>query len=250
MSEMNNEWAKCDNSIVELSTDSCCLLDYQGKRLDTGSDAISVMPIWRDPHSTHSLELVYYSENCRLQLPAVGRYRIQNIYALCEMLAFFDESNTQQPELPLREDNYNLLLLTSQDLGYWFTLMFLSNRSNIAFAQFCEFLRKKEAYWMVRYLLPHRCSPKKVLTLCKEYGFSYSYFRRIVNNFFGMTAKKKLLSWRVSQTVLDIIDGRDKITDIALQNGFASSSHASTTIKKELGLKPLAIRKFKDGSSD
>ncbi|MBE5251924.1 MAG: helix-turn-helix domain-containing protein [Enterobacterales bacterium endosymbiont of Blomia tropicalis] len=246
MSEENNEWTACDNEVVSLTPDTCCLLDYQGKREYPPDTHIIVMNIWHCAQTEQSIDILYTTHNSHFCLPSAGRYRIQTIYSLSEMLAFFDESRSQLPDLPAKAGNYYNLLLAEQGTRCWFTLMYLSHRSNSDFVRFCEFLRKNEAYWLVRYLLPHRCSPEKIIKLSKEYGFSYSYFRRVVHQFFGMTAKQKLLSWRISQTVLDIIDGKGKITDIALQNGFSSSSHASTTIKKQLGLKPLAIRNIRN----
>jgi len=106
-----------------------------------------------------------------------------------------------------------------------------------------HWLRAQEAYSLVHYLLNNYCASGQLKDLCEKYGVSYSHFRKLCRDFLGMPAKTKLREWRAAKSVLDIVEGRGSILEVALSNGYASASHIANDIKREFGLKPTMFAK-------
>ena len=109
------------------------------------------------------------------------------------------------------------------------------------FAALKAFLRRLETYWLVKYLVSESAQQKKVSDLGDEYGLSYSHFRRVCKAALGNSAESELKVWRAARSLLDVVDGQESMTEVAIRNGYASSSHFSTEIKKLFGLSPRAI---------
>jgi AraC-like DNA-binding protein len=102
-------------------------------------------------------------------------------------------------------------------------------------------LRTQEAYSLLIYLLNNYRSSGQLKELCMKYGVSYSYFRKLCRDMLGVAAKSKLREWRAAKSVLDIVEGRGSILEIALRNGYASASHIASDLKREFGIKPTAF---------
>jgi AraC-like DNA-binding protein len=107
-----------------------------------------------------------------------------------------------------------------------------------------SFLRATEAYWVVSFLLQQFAENKRVSDLGAQYGLSNAHFRRLCKHALGGSLKAELKRWRAASAVLRIIESEQTLTDIALDAGFASSSHLSREIKGLLGVPPSQIWGF------
>ncbi|WP_336192493.1 helix-turn-helix domain-containing protein [Hafnia paralvei] len=109
-------------------------------------------------------------------------------------------------------------------------------------------LRRRESYGLIKFLLTSVIKDSKekkaikIQDLCKEYGVSNSYFRRLCVKNLTCAAKVQINSWRGAYSVLDIIESSKDINSIAYHNGYASSSHFSSDIKSNFGLTPKQFR--------
>ncbi|MEJ0004473.1 MAG: helix-turn-helix domain-containing protein [Pararobbsia sp.] len=106
------------------------------------------------------------------------------------------------------------------------------------------FLRTSEAYWVVSFLLEQFAANKRVSDLGALYGLSNAHFRRLCKIALGGSLKAELKRWRAASAVLRIVESEQTLTDIALEAGFASSSHLSREIKGLLGVPPSHIWHF------
>lgn len=112
------------------------------------------------------------------------------------------------------------------------------------FDHWCNVLRKYEAYGMMRFILEAAQSDKNanINQLCARYGVSASYFRQLYRENFNKTAKRKIMSVRMANAILQLIESESSILDVGLEAGYCSASHFTNDIKKELGLTPSEIR--------
>ncbi|MGY4730897.1 helix-turn-helix domain-containing protein [Burkholderia pyrrocinia] len=106
-----------------------------------------------------------------------------------------------------------------------------------------EFLRTQESYGLVRFLLGERANPQPVGTLAARYGVSESHFRRLCRQALGRGLKRELRQWRGAAAMLQVVEGHESLTDVAMSNGFASSSHFSREIKDLFGILPCQLRR-------
>ena len=68
-------------------------------------------------------------------------------------------------------------------------------------------------------------------------------FNEKVKNYSGFTPLNYLINIRISEAIKLLKKGEVNITDIALDTGFYSSQHFSTTFKKLTGFTPSEFRK-------
>lgn len=117
-------------------------------------------------------------------------------------------------------------------------------RNHPVFDRWCEILRRYEAYGMMRFILSSAQENKNanINQLCARYGISASYFRQLYRENFNKTAKRKIMSVRMANAILQLIESENSILDIGLEAGYCSASHFTNDIKKELGLTPSEIR--------
>lgn len=104
------------------------------------------------------------------------------------------------------------------------------------------FLRAQESYGLVRFLLRERANPQPIAALAARYGVSEPHFRRLCRQALGRGLKRELRQWRAAQAVLEVVESRDSMTEVAMSNGFASSSHFSREIKDLFGVSPCRFR--------
>ncbi|WP_175107168.1 helix-turn-helix domain-containing protein [Pararobbsia alpina] len=107
-----------------------------------------------------------------------------------------------------------------------------------------NFLRTAEGYWVVSFLLDQFAANRRVSDLGAQYGLSNAHFRRLCKVALGGSLKAELKRWRAASAVLRIVESEQTLTDIALEAGFASSSHLSREIKSLLGVPPSHIWHF------
>lgn len=103
--------------------------------------------------------------------------------------------------------------------------------------------RRREAHSLISYLLQDRSKGKdRLLDICKDYGLSTSYFRKLCKRMLGHNAKSTLSHWRSVNTLLDIVTRSHSILNIGLGNGYSSASHISRDIHRKFGHAPSAFR--------
>ena len=168
---------------------------------------------------------------------------------LSKLLAFVDEAKTddvRDAEAAASEARCARLALDDltawQDrkrCEYWFLLQVLT--PSPAFAALLALLRRSESYWLVRFLLAQSSRGDKLQELGERYGVSYSHFRRLCRHALGNAAKTELRDWRMARSLLDVAEGRENLTQVALKHGYASSSHFSNEIKGLIGVSPRGL---------
>lgn len=198
----------------------------------------------RDENSV--ILLVYSNYNSIFTVQKPASYVTVPLYKLCEVTSFLDECMLNFKDRITTNEMSDLHIGSYEQLINWVAINIMMGCVQPGFCMLLDFIRKKETYLLCRYLIKNRCSCEKVQILCQKYGLSYSYFRKMSKRYFGRSAKKKLSEWRLAQTVLDILENENSITDIALKNGFSSSAHVCSTFKSTLGLTPYQIRKINE----
>jgi AraC-like DNA-binding protein len=108
------------------------------------------------------------------------------------------------------------------------------------FSYIATVLRTSEYYKLVRFLLAQPAS-RTMHELSADYGLSYSHFRKLCREALGRGGKAEFQYWRNVRALLDMVDTvgqNDSLTDVALRQGFASSSHFSDAMKGQFGIAP------------
>lgn len=201
-----------------------------------GGDTVDVPAGWRGLLLLDRLDLSVSS----------GRLRFQplRLEALTKLLAFIDES--RDAEQAPADAHWAMLALGEDEAWvdrraceYWFLRQVLQPTE--AFSALLSLLRRSESYWLVRFLLAQSVCGDKLQQLGERYGVSYSHFRRLCRNALGNAAKTELRGWRMARSLLDVVEGRDSLTQVALKHGYASSSHFSNEIKDLIGVSPRGL---------
>lgn len=109
------------------------------------------------------------------------------------------------------------------------------------YQRFASVLRQSASYWLVRFLLEQGTASEKLIGLARRYGVSVSHFRRLCHQALGGAAKPELRDWRVAKALLRMIRGGGSLTDVALEYGYASSSHFSKEVRELLGVAPSRL---------
>ncbi|WP_236687625.1 AraC family transcriptional regulator InvF [Chromobacterium subtsugae] len=164
--------------------------------------------------------------------------------ALTKLLSFVDEARDAEQQagerrcglLPLDEDE---VWTDRRGCEYWFLRQVLAPSE--PFQALLSLLRRSESYWLVRFLLAQSERGDKLQELGERYGVSYSHFRRLCRHALGGAAKTELRDWRMARSLLDVVEGRDSLTQVALKHGYASSSHFSNEIKGLIGVSPRGL---------
>ena len=110
-----------------------------------------------------------------------------------------------------------------------------------AYQAFAGVLRHSESYGLVRFLVEQGTHSEKLSTLAQRYGVSVSHFRRLCRQALGTAAKPALRGWRTAQALLNMSLRDSSLTDVALEFGFASSSHFSKEIRELVGFSPSSL---------
>lgn len=172
---------------------------------------------------------------------------VLNEVFFAKLLAFLDEARNQPASNGEPESAPVSLVLPvpldcdRRQLEFWFITATLDGVPELE--GFLARLRRTESYWLVRYLLSAsaRLVGANLAELGELYGLSYSHFRRVCKQALGNNAKSELKNWRIARSLLEVVEHRSSLTDVALKHGYASSSHFSTEIKNRLGVPPRAL---------
>ncbi|EXF96140.1 transcriptional regulator [Pseudomonas fluorescens HK44] len=111
----------------------------------------------------------------------------------------------------------------------------------LSYRAFASVLRHHENYWLVQFLLEQGGSSEKLVWLAQRYGVSVSHFRRLCRQALGGATKPALRAWRTAQALLSMSLEDRSLTDVALQLGYASSSHFSKDIRELVGFAPSSL---------
>jgi AraC-like DNA-binding protein len=130
-------------------------------------------------------------------------------------------------------------LSTDKALEHWYIAQTLSAGPDAQ--AFADLLRQGENYRLLHFLLNQGASSEKLGFLARRYGVSVSHFRRLCHHALGGAAKPEMREWRTAQALLAMTKGKQSLTDVALEFGFASSSHFSKEIRKLVGVKPSSL---------
>lgn len=106
---------------------------------------------------------------------------------------------------------------------------------------FARHLRGGESYQLVAYLHRHAACNCTLRTLAERYGVCVSHFRRLCHQALGAGSRSELRDWRAAIALLDIVERRAPLTDVALRCGYASSSHFARDIRQRLGVMPSSL---------
>ncbi|WP_260955043.1 helix-turn-helix domain-containing protein [Pseudomonas citri] len=112
---------------------------------------------------------------------------------------------------------------------------------SVAYHALANLLRQHEGYGLVGFLLEQGTGSEKLNTLARRYGVSVSHFRRLCQQALGTAAKPALRGWRAAQALLNMSLQGGSLTDVALESGFASSSHFSKEIRELVGFAPSSL---------
>ncbi|WP_217896713.1 helix-turn-helix domain-containing protein [Pandoraea sp. PE-S2T-3] len=209
--------------------------------------------VLQSTHASQSTRLALPAGYCGLLMFGRGQVRVAggaldyhplHCDVLVKLLAFMDEARVAGPcEAERHESSPTLhhvpvdaLWTDRRQCEIWF-LSQLAAPSD-AFCTMLAVLRRGESYKLVRFLLSRSHTGGTLRHMCAKYGVSYSHFRRLCRCALGESAKIVLRDWRMARSMLEVAQGSDSYTEIALRNGYASSSHFSTEIKELIGMSP------------
>lgn len=179
-----------------------------------------------------------------------GRLPLQKVRLepLSKLLAFIDEA-MHVPATPIPQPHFTCLMKDFSNLmikknSFGGVINNVALHSN-ELKPILALLRCTESYSLVRFL--YRKSSKDVyLTLPdlgKQYGLSYSHFRRLCKQALCGHVKTNICNWRMAKTILECIENKDDITTAALRNGYASPSHFSHEVKIKMGFSLRNLKK-------
>ena len=139
--------------------------------------------------------------------------------------------------------------LSNQEFGYFtranqlidelfVTITRQLTRQNISQRDFPQTFMKLEQ--TLRQNLSHQWSVEEMATLV---GLGTTAFSEKVKNYTGFSPLNYLINIRISEAIKMLKRQEESLTDIALDTGFYSSQHFSTTFKKLTGYTPSQFRK-------
>ena len=128
---------------------------------------------------------------------------------------------------------------TGAALDFWY--LSLALREGQDYRAFARLLRQGESYQLLGFLLQEGVGSEKLQDLAGRYGVSVSHFRRLCQQALGGAAKPELREWRTARALLTLVHGSGSLTDIALEHGYASSSHFSKEVRELVGVAPSSL---------
>lgn len=133
-------------------------------------------------------------------------------------------------------------------LEAWYLALALQGHPS--YHAFANQLRSSESYQLLGFLLAQGSSSGKLQDLAVRYGVSVSHFRRLCSQALGGAAKSWLREWRTARALLAMAEKPRSLTDVALEFGYASSSHFSNEIRELVGVAPSSLIDISRRSSE
>lgn len=157
---------------------------------------------------------------------------------VCRLLAFLEHWRTIPQSVAQPPTCLIIPCHTApQAFENWFLHMWLFGQDPL-FSALLQRLRRCEGYGLIRHLLAEHEQAVPLAQLVRRYGLSASHFRRLAHDALGQSAKSAMMAWRLRRTMLDAICREVSLTSLAMQYGYASSSHLSNDARRQLGCSP------------
>lgn len=176
-------------------------------------------------------------------------YTELNFASLCKLQAFVDASQrrnivphrpTPWGYAPLSKEEYAQVVSGKFDL--WFLESCLQQPGETSVIS--DFFRCSESYRLIRFLLEESEKNMSLREISARYGLSSSHFRRLTRYALGNNTKTELRNWRVIRALLASIgtEKKQRLTDTAIEYGYASLSHFSGEVKSLFGASPRKLK--------
>lgn len=94
---------------------------------------------------------------------------------------------------------------------------------------------------VIEYIEAHLDTDLGLAELAAVAGFSLSHFKPLFRQAVGMPAHRYVLERRVERARTRLLEGRDSLTQVALEVGFAHSSHMARCMRRVLGVSPAQV---------
>ncbi|TCV96391.1 AraC family transcriptional regulator [Luteibacter rhizovicinus] len=94
---------------------------------------------------------------------------------------------------------------------------------------------------VIEYIEAHLDEDLTLAELAGVAGFSLSHFKPLFKQAVGMPVHRFVLERRVERARIRLLEGGMSLTDIALETGFAHSSHMARCMRRVLGLSPTQV---------
>ena len=114
-------------------------------------------------------------------------------------------------------------------------------QAQAAYRAFAAALRYRESYRLVSFLSQQATEEGTLGSMAQRYGVSVAHFRRLCHIALGAGGKSQLRDWRTATALLAVADGPASLTEVALNCGYASSSHFARDIRQMLGVVPSSL---------
>jgi AraC-like DNA-binding protein len=198
------------------------------------------------PHWVNSATVLIVSRRkATLDTQTDRRIDVIDESALCCLLAFVDPVLAPNLCSVARQDDLRLQSLptsfsfSQRALEHWLLLQVMKGHDNALL----DHLRASESYRIARYLAHTHEGIRHLKAQSRQYGVSYSHFRRLCSRALGGKVKPRLNEWRAARSALALIYREASVLDIALDNGYSCSAHISRDIKKTFGITPSRLMK-------
>jgi AraC family transcriptional regulator len=96
---------------------------------------------------------------------------------------------------------------------------------------------------VIEYIEAHLDEDLTLAELAKVAGFSLSHFKPLFRHSVGLPVHRFVLERRVERARLLLLEGGKSVTEIALETGFAHSSHMARCMRRVLGVNPSHIKR-------
>jgi AraC family transcriptional regulator len=96
---------------------------------------------------------------------------------------------------------------------------------------------------VIEYIEAHLDENITLAELATVAGYSLSHFKPLFKQAAGLPVHRFVLERRVERARTSLLEGRKSITEIALETGFAHSSHMAHCMRRVLGMSPSQIAK-------
>ncbi len=94
----------------------------------------------------------------------------------------------------------------------------------------------------IEYIEDNLCDEIKLSDLAKQCYFSEFYFHKLFSSIVGETIMAYVRKRRLAEAAVELVETKDKITDIALKYNFGSEESFSRAFKKIYGITPRECR--------
>lgn len=96
---------------------------------------------------------------------------------------------------------------------------------------------------ILNYLQEHRFSDITLESLADHVGFSPNYVSKLFRSITGTTFTDYITDLKMQQACLLLQEGRHHVQEIAVQLGYASTSHFINVFKRKIGCTPKQYQK-------